>query len=88
MESEYWHPSHFRRAQRPFGSVNANTGSTPPPSPDSALMSIRIRGSLRSTNALQHLSKIRNFAIKAANGQKHLEAVQEIIRQLAVGPED
>jgi CubicO group peptidase (beta-lactamase class C family) len=39
-------------------------------------------------DGLQHLSKIRNFAIKAANVQKHLEAVQEIIRQLAVGRED
>jgi hypothetical protein len=37
---------------------------------------------------LNHLAKIRTFALKAANGQQHLEAVQEIIRQLAVGTED
>lgn len=37
---------------------------------------------------LHHLTKIRASAVKAANGEQHLEAVQECIRQLAVGPED
>jgi hypothetical protein len=37
---------------------------------------------------LQHLGKIRSAALKGTNGQQHLDAVQECIRQLAVGPED
>jgi hypothetical protein len=37
---------------------------------------------------LKHLAKIRRAVLRATNGQEHLEAVQEIIRQLAVGPED
>jgi hypothetical protein len=37
---------------------------------------------------LNHLVKIRASAVKAANGEQHIEAVQECIRQLAVGPED
>jgi hypothetical protein len=37
---------------------------------------------------LRHLAKIRTAALKAMKGQQHLEAVQEVIRQLAVGPEE
>jgi hypothetical protein len=37
---------------------------------------------------LQHLKKIRASILKATNGEQHFEAVQEIIRQLAVGPQD
>jgi hypothetical protein len=36
---------------------------------------------------LRHLERIRGAALKSPHGQEHFEAVQEIIRQLATGPE-
>jgi len=41
-----------------------------------------------ASEALQHLGKIRSAALKGTNGQQHLEAIAECIRQLATGPED